>query len=314
MTTLTDRYVDATVRRLPPHQRPDIERELRTSIADALDDRIEAGESPAEAETAVLTALGDPSRLAAGYADRPLHLIGPGLYVDYIRVLTALLATVVPTVTVIVCLVDALGGDPVLDVIGSTLGAAFTTATNIAVWVTLFFAIIERTPALRWTPSRHWTPTALPTPPSRRARFTELIVESIAFVLFTTFILLAPVLSPKSDAAGNPIPVLSPWLWDTGMVYVFIALVVASLGASFVRYYAHWSAPVAVVCLLVELAPPILMIWLAANDHIANQAFLDTLGWPDTTMSWVNRGLIVIAAIAIVSAFGETARRARVRG
>ncbi|MFD0597537.1 permease prefix domain 1-containing protein [Catellatospora coxensis] len=71
MTTLTDRYVDATLRRLPGRQRADIEKELRTAIADAVDDRVEAGDEPAAAEIEVLTGLGDPARLAAGYADRP---------------------------------------------------------------------------------------------------------------------------------------------------------------------------------------------------------------------------------------------------
>ena len=40
-STLTDRYVAATLRTLPEKQRPDIEKELRASIADAVDDRIE---------------------------------------------------------------------------------------------------------------------------------------------------------------------------------------------------------------------------------------------------------------------------------
>src|SRR5262245_64492392 len=101
-TTLTDRYVDATLRRVPARQRPDIERELRASIADAVDDRLEAGGDPAEAEEAVLTDLGDPARLAAGYADRPLHLIGPAFFLDYTRLLRALLVTVVPAVAAVV--------------------------------------------------------------------------------------------------------------------------------------------------------------------------------------------------------------------
>ena len=41
--TLTDRYVAATLRTVPEKQRPDIEKELRASIADAIDDRLEAG-------------------------------------------------------------------------------------------------------------------------------------------------------------------------------------------------------------------------------------------------------------------------------
>ena len=94
-TTLTDRYVETILRNLPPHQRTDVEQELRASIADAVDDRLAAGTDPAEAETAVIAELGDPERLAAGYADRPLYLIGPALFLDYRRVLTALLVAYV---------------------------------------------------------------------------------------------------------------------------------------------------------------------------------------------------------------------------
>src|SRR5262245_8394752 len=94
--TLTDRYVEATLRRVPAEKRPDIDKELRASIADAVDDRIEAGADRSEAEAAVLTELGDPARLAAGYADRPLYLIGPELFLDYVRFLRVLIITVVP--------------------------------------------------------------------------------------------------------------------------------------------------------------------------------------------------------------------------
>ena len=43
-TTLTDRYVAATLRRLPARQRADIDTELRGLIADAIDGREEAVE------------------------------------------------------------------------------------------------------------------------------------------------------------------------------------------------------------------------------------------------------------------------------
>src|SRR3546814_3153315 len=72
MTTspsLTDRYVAAVLRALPEDKRADIEKELRTSIADAIDARTETGEPAAEAERAVLQELGDPARLAAGRSE-----------------------------------------------------------------------------------------------------------------------------------------------------------------------------------------------------------------------------------------------------
>jgi hypothetical protein len=73
---MTTNHPDRSVRRgdpcaaCPRDRRSDIERELRASIADAVDGRIDAGGEPADAEVAVLTELGDPARLAAGYADR----------------------------------------------------------------------------------------------------------------------------------------------------------------------------------------------------------------------------------------------------
>ncbi|UUT34819.1 permease prefix domain 1-containing protein [Microbacterium elymi] len=69
--TLTERYVDAAMRTVPQAQRSDLSAELHASIADQIDARIEAGDAPASAEAAVLTELGDPEVLAAGYTGRP---------------------------------------------------------------------------------------------------------------------------------------------------------------------------------------------------------------------------------------------------
>lgn len=303
--TLTERYVDATLRRLPARQRPDIERELRASIADAIDARVDAGIDPAEAERAVLTELGDPARLAAGYADRPLHLIGPGLYLDYTRLLKALLAVVVPTVVAVVGIARALEGDNALSVVGDTLGTAITTGIHIAFWTTLVFAIIERTRYLHATPARPWTLDALPEPPSRRARFGELIAETVLLVMVAAFVLLSPMVSTETDAAGNPIGIFSPWLWETGVVYLFIAFAIAGLGFSFAKYHVRWSAPAAIAGSLVKIASAFVMLWLAASDRLLNPAFVEAAGWPPSVSQWTITGLVITAVITIAYAAVE---------
>ena len=98
MTNLTERYLAAALHGIPQAQRPDVERELRSSIADAVEDRVRGGEDQADAEKAVLEGLGDPARLAAGIAGRPLYLIGPDLFVEYRRLLVLLLSVVLPIV------------------------------------------------------------------------------------------------------------------------------------------------------------------------------------------------------------------------
>ncbi|MFD8526655.1 permease prefix domain 1-containing protein [Streptosporangium canum] len=312
-STLTDRYVDAILRHLPGRQHPGIEKELRASIADAVDDRLEAGSGPAEAELAALTELGDPARLAAGYADRPLQLIGPALYLDYTRLLATLLATIVPAVAAVVGLVRGLQGATAPRLIGDPLGAALTAGAHIVLWTTLLFAIIERTAAPRRTPARPWTPAALPEPPSRRARYGELITQTVLLVLFTTLVLLSPAVSTETDAAGDPIGVLSPWLWETGIVYLLIVLVIASLGFSFAKYYARWSVPLAVSGSLVLIACAVTLIWLAVNDRVLNPAFVEAAGWPQSVSQWIGTGLVVTSVGTLVHTVAEGIARARRR-
>jgi hypothetical protein len=312
--SLTDRYVDATLRRLPDEKRPDIDKELRALIADAIDARIEAGTHPAAAETAVLTELGDPARLAAGYAERPLHLIGPELFLDYTRLLRTLFVTIVPIVAAVVGLVQVVGGGPVGSMIGTTVGAAITTTVHIFFWTTLAFAAIERTQAVRGPLTGPWTPAMLPEPPpSRRARFGELIAETVALVLFASLLLLAPRLSPKSDASGNPINIMSPWLWESGFVYAFIGLVVLSLGISYANHYARWNAPLAVAATLVDLAAPLALIWLVATDRLLNPAFIEAVGWSTEVVRWIHIGLIVASVLTILHTIAEGFARMRRR-
>jgi len=71
-----DRYVTAAVRQVPDKHRQDVEQELRASIADDIDARVDLGEPPADAEYAALKQLGDPALLAVSYADQTTSLIG----------------------------------------------------------------------------------------------------------------------------------------------------------------------------------------------------------------------------------------------
>lgn len=310
MTTLTDRYVEATLRRLPPRQRPDIDKELRASIADAIDDHIEAGSDSDAAEHAALTTLGDPARLAAGYANSPLHLIGPALYLDYVRLLTSLLATVLPIVAGVVGLVQVAEGETAGTVITTALGATITAGVHICFWTTLLFVLIERRPAMRPTmrptPAEPWTPAALPDPrPTRGARFGEVVGEAVVLVLTVTFLLISPLLRIRTDAAGDPIGLFSPWLWDTGVVYVLSLLAIARLGLSVAKHYTRWNLPLAVARPVVDLACVAVVLGLHSADRLLNPAFVEAVGWPAGAMRWVGIGLGVALVVELARAVVE---------
>jgi hypothetical protein len=304
-STLTDRYVSSTLRSVPAKQRADIERELRASIADAVDGRIESGSDPDEAEYAVLTELGDPARLAARYADRPLHLIGPALYLDYVRLLTVLLAAVVPAVAGAVGFAKIVQGGDAGSVVADAVGTAINTALHIFVWTTLLFAVLERTSHQRTGLTRPWTPAALPPPPSRRARQGALIGATVSFVFLTAFVLLSPVVSTETDANGDPIGILSPWLWDTGVVYLFLGFAFGGFAVTVAKYYTRWRPWVAVAGALLAIASATVLIWVAANDHLLNPAFTEAANWPSSVSRWINIGLIVTGVVAVVQAVVE---------
>ncbi len=311
MNTLTDRYVDATLRGVPQDKRVDIERELRASIADAIDARVEAGTSSAEAEVAVLTELGDPARLAAGYADRPLYLIGPALFLDYVRLLRVLLAVIVPIASVAVLIAQLVKDGPTFDHIGTVVGTAVTTALHVAFWTTLSFAVLERLPAGERPVTGAWTPDRLPeVRESHRTGIGELVGEVLWVAVVVTALLLAPRLSPKQDAAGEPINILHPWLWESGFVYLLIGLLVVGLVAPFASYaVGRWTAARAVGAAVFEVAGPIALIWLAATDRIINPAFAPAMAWPDMT-KWINISVIVVGVVAIGGALVKAGRRA----
>ena len=90
---IIDRYIYDVVRRLPPNQRQDIERELRSLIEDML----ESGPENRNVED-VLKELGNPLDLARQYRGDSQYLIGPENFDSY---------TFVLKIVLICCLVSA---------------------------------------------------------------------------------------------------------------------------------------------------------------------------------------------------------------
>lgn len=126
--TLTDRYVHEVVRRIPANQRDDVADELRATITDTVEARDVEGTESAERD--VLTEMGDPTRLAARYADRPLALIGAELYPQYVRLLKVLLLTVLPIVTAVSVAVSLFEDDSIGSAIGDGIGTCSTSAAR----------------------------------------------------------------------------------------------------------------------------------------------------------------------------------------
>jgi hypothetical protein len=316
MTTsasLTDRYVAAVLRSLPEDKRADIEKELRASIADAVDARLENGEAAADAERAVLQELGDPARLAAGYAGRPLWLVGPAYYVEYVRFLRLLLVIVLPIVAAVLVVTQVLAGANVGQVVGGGFATLLTVAVHMVFWITLLFVVLERTGTK--APVIAFDLDDLPLPATETTPKLSDLVATLVFLLFTVGALAWQQMSSVFlDGEGNPIPLLQPDLWAL-WIPVFIALCALTLVHAVVLYsVGRWTVPLLVTVVLLNLASAAVVVWLLVTGRLLNPAFFAEFGWDDVfAIDGVGTivtvlGVIVIAIGGILDAAVKTRR------
>lgn len=292
--TLTDRYVSALTRLLPARQRKDIARELRASIADAVDERLDAGASERDAERETLAELGDPVLLAARYTDRPTALIGPRYYGDYRRLL-GVLTTIGPGTAIVVTVAQVLYAVPLGLALLAGVGAGLAATAVSAAALTALFAVVERLPRR----AEPWAPVNLP----EGGDSVGSALGGIAFLLGVgALLVLSPWFTTVVDPSGQGIPVLSPALWPAWAPLIVGVLALAIVFAV-VTEYAGWSIPLALANAIVVLGGFGLFVAAATNDLFLNAAFFDTIGWGAGAAGTIT---VVVIALLGVNAIVET--------
>jgi hypothetical protein len=324
MTQLTDRYLAAAVRGIPNAQRTDVERELRSSISDAIEDRAAAGEDRPSAERAVLEGLGDPVRLAAGLAGRPLHLIGPELFVEYRQLLTLLLTVVMPIVGIVQAAIALGSGDDLVGAAVAGIGGAWTVGVHIFFWVTLTFAIVERVDAARDAKEEisgaggRWTVDRLPALPADRISASDTVGEVLGNVLSIAGLLFVNGVAWFTDGSGATIPFFNPDM--RGVLIPALVALLASIGGLRIVVFlvGRWTMPLATASAVLHAAFAIPVIALALAGSLINPAFADALGWPPladprgVVVLSLAGGVLAVTAWEIIDPF-RRARRADAR-
>ena len=306
MTSLTDRYVAATLRGIPEKQRADVERELRSSIADAVEDRVANGEERVAAETAVLEELGNPTKLAAGMVGRPVYLIGPELFIAYRHILLLLLGIVVPIVGVVQAIVAISGDAGIGQAIGAGILAALSVAIQVAFWVTLAFAIVERVDPATWKDAdlkeltAPWTIEHLPDLPSSGAvSVGETAGEIVTLGISIGGLLYLRDWSWVDNASGDPIPLFNPALWDFWFPVIIGVLVLQAVFQIVKLLIGRWTVGLAIVNAGLLSAVAIPFAVLALTGELINPAFADAIGWPQLAEG-DSVAMLAVAAVSIL--------------
>jgi hypothetical protein len=319
MSTLTDRYVWAVIREVPQHQRTELEREVRALVADAIEARTAGGEAdPDAAERAALTELGDPAALAARYADRPQILIGPTLYPVWYRLLTTLLPIVPPIVGAVVLGSNLLSGSTVGQAIVAGLGTGVAVAIQIAFWVTLVFAIIERTTGTTALEPKPWSVDDLPELPDEGRLGVVEFGFTLAFNVLLIVGLLWVQLAPPIVIDGVAYPLFDPELWSFWVPYLIAVTLVEIVLAIVVFRRGRWTWTTAILNALVDAAFAIPAVYLLMNDLLFNPQLVAAIDsatggqWLGFTTAFIGGIVLLIVGWDAIDVFLK-ARRASIR-
>ncbi|GAA1106841.1 HAAS signaling domain-containing protein [Nocardiopsis composta] len=318
-TALTERYVQEVVRRIPADQRGEVAAELRAVIADTVEAR--GPDDPEAAERAVLAEMGDPVRLAADYSDRQPVLIGPDLYPAYVRLLAALLCTLLPVATVALAGLDVLDGEDIGSVIGTAVGTAVTVAAQLIAWVTVVFALVERSRGGgRIRRAAEWTPDDLPEPPrpDRGATASYLWAgwKALLIGLIVWQHTARPYRAAGADGGIDRLEVLHPGLWS-GWIWPMLAGLAGVVVLELVRVAARgWTLRTVGWYAAAEALFTLPFIWVAHRQMLFNPDFLTDFngGWttPDAFYTLLAAGAFAVSATAVANRF--RAARARQAG
>lgn len=306
MASLTDRYVHAVTEQLPAAQRADIARELRGTIEDTLTARaaVEPELSPLEVERRTLIELGPPARLAESYRGEGRALIGPRYYPAWKRTLTTVISVVSPLVAVVMLVLGILGEEPLADIIGGVLSGLVGSALQIAFWVTLGFAIAERTQSgsdgleALDTHDDDWDPDDLPVPQARQVTWGDAI-----FTLLANAFLLAVLLLPwriGGSIAGQEVgQVFTDTAYALRWVLV-VSVAVSLLAGIIVLARGQWSWSTAIVNAVGNLLFAAPIVWLASREDLIAWDTFPTRWVTDSGVIEVNRPATMWAVVAVV--------------
>lgn len=312
---LIDVYIQEVTRRLPEKSREDIGLELRSTIEDMLPENYSENNV-----YEVLEQLGNPAALASGYLDKPMHLIGP----RYFDVYTSLLKMIIPIATVIALIsmvaehfIHMNEGEAILSVILLMIGEGIWRIIGVVIqvffWLTLVFAIIERTDKGREqyplsARLKKWTPNDLNHIPyvpvqkviSKRHVFASLMGTAI----WATIYYYANHLVGIYEGGENGLVfVLPAFNQDVLLRYWPIVVVVIALEIWLALYkllVGQWTKKVAIFNTVSGLFATMVFIVILTNPHLLNQEFIAYMSELFTTTAGQFETVLVSGAIIII--------------
>lgn len=283
---LIDRYIYSVTEKLPEDSREDVGRELRANIEDMLPD--DAKDSDIRK---VLESLGDPIKLADEYRQVKRYLIGPSLYDNYISVLKLVVSIVVIVfsfITITASVFDASidGGflNLTIEIFINVLAGTLQGVIQAVLWVTLVFAIIERTGVSHGTipfSNKKWSVDDMPLEiihSKRKISRVETAFGMFFTVLFISVLYCYPQFMGIYEMGGNGSVSITPLLVNEVLhsyMWLIVLLFIVSFCILIWKFiYGYWNVPIAIACTILNIAVCLLVFTMVNDKALLNQEFI----------------------------------------
>ncbi|MDB6353375.1 hypothetical protein PH235_07355 [Trichococcus sp. K1Tr] len=271
---LQERYIAAGLKHIPPAEKDGVEKAMRRIIAERLQERGDASE---ETEREVLRGLGSPRILAEKQLKEPPHLIGPELYGTYFLIVKIVMIVAV-TGTLIGNTIDFIvNGETILRYIAQSFAAAIGVAIGAFGWVTLVFAIMEKTAKQKILTEiqEDWSLADLPEKEAPQKPFSRVGV--IIGIIFTVlFIILVNQYTHlvgfyyTMDGSREMIQMLNQEVFRSYLPYINGMLVLQLLFSASKLVFRKWTYPVATANLILNVLSFVLLWFILQDAAILN--------------------------------------------
>lgn len=329
---LIEVYIQEVTRRLPEKSRADIALELQSTIGDMLPDDYNE-----EDVKDVLSKLGSPAALAAGYRDQPMHLIGPRYFDVYVSLLKMILpiAAAISLISIAAEFIFNFNRDEtiinaILELMGYGIWRLIEVAVQVFFWLTIVFAVIERmdkgkeqhplSPSLKpWTPEDLKSITYIPKKRaiSKFEVFGSLMWTAIWATLYFYADRLMGVYMGGGEGLEFKIPAVNQ---DVLLGYWPIVVVIIALEAGLALYkliIGQWTKRMAIFNTILELFATIVFIFILLNPNLLQQEFViymtDLFSISAAQLkSWLLSSIIIIFIIYAGISIYDGIRKSRI--
>jgi len=324
---LIDIYIQEVTRRLPEKSREDIALELRSTIEDMLSD-----DYSEEEVKEVLEKLGNPATLASGYRDQPMHLIGPRYFDVYVTLLKMILpiAAVISLISMIATYFMNYGGEEavmnvVLHIMGEGIWRIIEVSMQVFFWVTLVFAILERTDKGKdqnplTTSLSKWTPDDLKNisyiPKKKAITKFEVFGGLMWTAIWATLYFYAEHLVGIYRGSETGLEFVVPVLNHEVLLHywpIVVVIIGCEIALSLYKLMkGQWTKSIAIFNMVVQVVGTVVFIVIFSNPDLLHPKFLAYITDFKQLETWAVGGVISIFIISAAIAVFDGFRKAKI--